>query len=93
MAKLKRVVLDVLKPHQPNIIDFAKAISALGEGYRVTLQVDEMDEKTETVLLSVEGDELDFEAMQSMINELGASLHSIDEVEIVPDETNLNERE
>ena len=46
---------DVLKPHQPNALDFAHAIAALGEGYRVDIQVIEVDEQTETLQVSIEG--------------------------------------
>jgi hypothetical protein len=81
MASIKRVVLDVLKPRHPNIIDFANAIADLGEGYRVVISVDEVDDKTESVMLSVEGGNLDFEAIQQAIKALGGSLHSIDEIE------------
>ena len=83
MAKLKRLVLDVLKPRQPNIIDFAKALSMLGSEYRINLSVEEVDDKTESVTLRIEGDDMDFVALEALINELGASLHSIDEVEVV----------
>ncbi|MFO7594536.1 MAG: DUF211 domain-containing protein [Pseudomonadota bacterium] len=85
MAKLKRLVLDVLKPRQPNIIDFAKALSMLGNEYRINLYVEEVDDKTESVILKIEGDDMDFAALEARVNELGASLHSIDEVEIVGD--------
>lgn len=81
MASIKRVVLDVLKPRHPNIIDFAKTIADLGEGYRVVISVDEVDDKTESVMLSVAGENLDFEAIQQAIQALGGSLHSIDEIE------------
>jgi hypothetical protein len=82
MAKLKRLVLDVLKPRNPNIIEFAKALTALGDDYQVSLRVDEVDDKTESVILTVAGSDLDFEAIKGAINELGGSLHSIDEVEM-----------
>lgn len=81
MAKIKRIVLDVLKPRHPNIIDFAGAIADLGTEWRVVMTVDEVDDKTESVMLSVEGDSLDFEAIQQSIQALGGSLHSIDEIE------------
>ncbi len=81
MATLKRMVLDVLKPRHPNIIDFAAAIAELGRDYRVTVKVEEVDDKTESVMLSVEGESLDFEAIQQSIQALGGSLHSIDEIE------------
>ncbi|HEY9148462.1 MAG TPA: DUF211 domain-containing protein [Gammaproteobacteria bacterium] len=82
MSRLKRVVLDVLKPREPNIIEFAKAIAMLGTGYRVNLRVDEVDDRTESVILEVEAEEIDFDALQAVINNLGASLHSVDEVEV-----------
>ena len=39
MARVKRIVLDVLKPHQPNTLEFARAIAASGESYQVDIQV------------------------------------------------------
>ena len=83
MASVQRLVLDVLKPHQPNALDFAHAIAALGEGYRVDIHVVEVDEQTETLQVSIEGVRLDFERINSVINENGGSLHSIDEVTVV----------
>lgn len=83
MASVQRLVLDVLKPHQPNVLEFARAIAALGEGYRVDIRVVEVDEQTETLLVAIEGDGLDFDRIGSTINENGGSLHSIDEVSVV----------
>lgn len=83
MAKLKRLVLDVLKPREPNIIEFAKALTLLGDDYRVTLRVDEVDDRTESVMLRIESEDLDFDAVREVIEGLGGSLHSIDEVETV----------
>ena len=83
MASVQRLVLDVLKPHQPNALEFAHAIAALGESYRVTIRVVEVDEQTETLQVSVDGEGLDFERINSTIDEAGASLHSIDEVCVV----------
>ena len=69
MASVQRLVLDVLKPHQPNALDFAHAIAALGEGYRVDIHVIEVDEQTETLQVSIEGVRLDFGRINSVINE------------------------
>lgn len=79
-TKYERLVLDVLKPHEPNALEFARAIAA--HGYRVQIGVEEMDEKTESVVLVVEGSNVDFDLVRTTINELGGSLHSIDEVEV-----------
>jgi len=82
MVCVKRIVLDVLKPHQPNALEFSQAIAKAGNDYRVCLTVLEMDENTETLQIEVEGSAIDFEAIQSTISDMGGSLHSIDEVEV-----------
>ena len=82
MEFVKRVVLDVLKPHEPNALDFSKAIAEVGNDYRVTLTVIEVDKNTETLRVEIVGNAIDFEAVQAIISNLGGSLHSIDEVEV-----------
>jgi len=82
MVALKRILLDVLKPHNPNNLELAKAIAAIGADYRVCLAVDEMDEKTETIRIQIEAETVDFEAVQKAITAMGGALHSIDEVEV-----------
>ncbi|MCE9688217.1 MULTISPECIES: DUF211 domain-containing protein [Shewanella] len=82
MVTVKKMVLDILKPHRPNALEFCLGVAAVGADYRVQLTVLEMDEKTESLRLQVEGAALDFEAIHGAINTLGGSLHSIDEVEV-----------
>ena len=82
MVLVKRLVLDVLKPHQPDALEFSQAIAKVGGDYRVCTTVQEVDEKTETLQVIIEGNAIDFDAVQSSISDLGGSLHSIDEVEV-----------
>lgn len=82
MVLVKRIVLDVLKPHQPNALEFSLAIAQVGSGYLVHLKVLEMDEDTETVEIVISGSALNFDDIQAKICDLGGSLHSIDEVEV-----------
>ncbi len=82
MVYVKRIVLDVLKPHQPNALEFSQTIAKVGIDYCVHLVVLEMDENTETIQIEVTGEAIDFEAIQAAIKDLGGSLHSIDEVEV-----------
>ncbi|HIE53922.1 MAG TPA: hypothetical protein EYP90_01860 [Chromatiaceae bacterium] len=82
MAKVQQLVLDVLKPHQPNALEFARAIASLGPDYRVSVRVTEVDEQTETLQVRIEGEALEFERIADTIRENGASLHSIDEVSV-----------
>jgi len=87
MIHVKRIVLDVLKPHQPNALEFSSKIAEVGSDYHVNLTVLEVDENTETVQIVIDGTTLDLAAIESAINSIGGSLHSIDEVEV------KNERE
>ncbi len=82
MVHLTRVVLDVLKPHNPNPLAFTTAIAETAPGCRLKLTVTAMDEKTETVLLIIEGKQIPFETITDTIASLGGSIHSIDEVEV-----------
>ena len=83
MVCVKRIVLDVLKPHQPNALEFSQAIAKVGVDYRVNLIVLEMDENTETIHIEITGNAIDFATIESAISAMGGSLHSIDEVEVL----------
>ena len=81
-TSITRLVLDVLKPHQPNAAEFSQNIALVGVDYHVHLTVLEVDENTETVQIEVIGEALDIELIQESISSMGGSLHSIDEVEV-----------
>ena len=89
MVSVKKIVLDVLKPHQPNALEFARAIASGGDDYHVGLTVLEVDENTETLQLVVEGGAIDFDTVQSTIENMGGSVHSIDQVEVESEPSNL----
>ena len=82
MATTRKIVLDVLKPHKPNGVDFATALAELSPDYRVRLSVVEVDEKTETVIVVLEGINIEIDPVIELIEKMGASIHSIDEVEV-----------
>ena len=80
MVQVKRIVLDVLKPHHPNGLEFSSEIAQNAPGARVELTVAEVDEKTESVIVVVEGENLDYQGLTETIHAMGGSVHSIDEV-------------
>ncbi|MDH5661338.1 MAG: DUF211 domain-containing protein [Gammaproteobacteria bacterium] len=82
MIYVKRIVLDVLKPHQPNGLEFTSAIAEQSPGAVVKLTVLEVDEQTETVAIAIEGDDLRYNEITEAITNMGATVHSIDEVEV-----------
>jgi uncharacterized protein len=77
---LIRIVLDILKPHEPTLPHFAKYLSEINgvEGVNVTLM--EIDKETENIKVTMQGIDLNYEEITQAIEEYGGSVHSIDEV-------------
>lgn len=77
---LSRVVLDVLKPHIPNLVEFSREVSKVDGVERVNAVLVEVDAETDSIKLTVEGKKIRFDRLESKIKELGAAIHSVDEV-------------
>ncbi len=73
-------MLDVLKPHQPPLPDFASFLGEMNGLTRVDLSHVEMDEKTESLKMIIDGTRLDYEALRSHMARQGAVIHSVDQV-------------
>jgi len=80
MSDIRRVVLDVLKPHHPNIVELARRLSVLEGVSGVNCTIEEVDQETESLKITIEGPAIDFDAVEQMISESGAVVHSIDSV-------------
>lgn len=80
MAPVRRIVLDVLKPHDPELLEFAQAVSEVEGVDAIDVSLIELDKKVQNVKLVVEGEDLDYERLESVVEDLGATIHSIDEV-------------
>lgn len=85
MSVIRRLMLDVLKAHIPNVVEFAHALAGSTADAEVSIRVLEMDDKTESLEVIIEGGDLDFDAITATINALGASVHSVDHVVVVSD--------
>ncbi|RZN60543.1 DUF211 domain-containing protein [Methanonatronarchaeum sp. AMET6-2] len=77
---IKRIVLDVLKPHEPSLLELASSISSTSGIEGVNLSLYEVDQQTENVKVTIEGSNIDFDEVKRLIEETGAVIHSIDEV-------------
>jgi uncharacterized protein len=80
LAKLRRIVLDVLKPHSPNLVDMATQLADLEGIDGVDISLVEMDQKVENVKITCEGEAIDFEQVERIVIQNGASIHSVDKV-------------
>ncbi len=88
-SPIRIVVLDVLKPHKPNILELGRTMAGKAGLEDVNISVYAVDEKTESTKLTVAGEDLDFERVKKVIEDNGAVIHSIDKVvigskEIIP---------
>ncbi len=80
IGKIRRLVLDVLKPMEPNIIDMANSLSTLVGVSAVNISIAEIDLKVENAKITIEGDDINYQIVQMLIEDMGGSIHSIDEV-------------
>lgn len=77
---VKHLVLDVLKPHEPQLHEFASRIASLSGVESVNVTLAEIDQSTESVKVSITGTDIDLEEVKKRLEEQGAVVHSIDEV-------------
>ena len=77
---IKRLVLDVLKPHKPSVVELSEALSHLDGVEGVNVIIYEIDQEVENAKVIVAGVSISFEDIKSKLEELGATIHSVDEV-------------
>lgn len=80
MGRIRRLVLDTLKPHEPSIIEMAAQLSELAGISAVNISIYEMDRKVENAKITVEGEDISYLRVLEIIEEMGGAVHSIDEV-------------
>lgn len=80
MGDIRRLVLDVLKPRYPSIVEISEKLSALKGVSGVNCTLKEVDQETETIKITIEGSDLNFEQIRAVLEEEGADIHSVDSV-------------
>jgi len=78
-AKIRRIVLDVLKPHDPSIIEVSQRLASLPGVDGVNINIYEVDRKVENAKITVMGSDLQWEEILVVIEDTGGTVHSIDE--------------
>lgn len=77
---IRRLVLDVLKPHSPSVVELSEALSKLEGVEGVNVIIYEIDQQVENAKIIVAGNSIDFEEIKKKLEEMGAVIHSVDEV-------------
>ena len=80
MGKVRRLVLDVLKPLDPTIIELAQQLSTLSGVEAVNISIYEIDRRVENAKITIEGSDILYASVVETIQQNGGTVHSIDEV-------------
>ena len=80
MAPVRRLVLDLLKPGEIPTVTFAQDVSDLAGVDATAARLVETDREVQNIALVVEGNDVDVDAVVACVEDLGATLHSVDEV-------------
>jgi len=80
LTEIKRIVLDVLKPHNPTIVELSKRLAVVEGVSGVNCTVYEVDQETESIKITIEGPAVNYDQVLETIESVGAAVHSIDAV-------------
>ena len=80
MGNIRRIVLDVLKPHKPDIIEYSERLSEIKRISGVSIFLNEVDQETENIKVIIEGFNLQYDRIRTLIEGMSGSIHSIDAV-------------
>jgi hypothetical protein len=80
MSSIKRLVLDLLKPHDVENVAFARSVADVDGVDGVNVGLLETDKQVQTLKLTIEGDAIDVRAVEETIEDLGGTIHSVDEI-------------
>ncbi|WP_126664306.1 DUF211 domain-containing protein [Haloterrigena salifodinae] len=77
---IRRLVLDVMKPQDPNILELADVVGDCPGVDGVNAVLVETDREVQNCKLTIEGDDIDADALEEAVTDLGGTVHSIDQV-------------
>ncbi|MCY4730680.1 DUF211 domain-containing protein [Natronomonas gomsonensis] len=80
MPAVRRLVIDVLKPHEPSLLEFTTQLADIESVEGVTSSLIELDQEVQNIKLTFEGEDVSFETIEEHIETLGGTVHSIDQV-------------
>ena len=80
MGNLRRLVLDVLKPLEPSIVELVQLLAELEGVDGANISIYEIDRRVENAKITIEGHDLRYDDISRVIDENGGAIHSIDEV-------------
>ncbi|WP_226013399.1 DUF211 domain-containing protein [Halomicrobium salinisoli] len=80
MLPVRRLVLDVLKPHEPPLPEFTTQLSDAESVEGVSASLLEHDKEVQNVEVTLSGEALTYESIEEAVEALGGTVHSVDQV-------------
>lgn len=77
---VRRLVIDVLIPHHPEVIEYAEKLSSLEGTDGLAVHVLEHDQRTKSIEMTIEGEDLSYDSIKKVVEQMGGSIHSVDMV-------------
>jgi len=91
--RIRRITLDVDKGFsEPTIIDIAKGMDSVTGVSAFNISINEIDMETVGMIITVEGEDIDYSSLIKAIESTGAVVHSIDELVVGDHIVNFVER-
>lgn len=81
MSQIRRLVLDILKPHQPTITEISQKIADIEGVEGVNSSLIEVDEEVKNIKITIEGS-FEEQPVRDVIEQEAGSIHSVDEVAV-----------
>jgi len=80
-VNIRRLLLDVDKAVEcPSLLEIAEVIEKVPGVEGANITVNDIDAETIGMEVTVEGEHIDYAALEEAITKVGAALHSVDEV-------------
>ena len=80
MVQIRRLVVDVLKPHEPPTLTFTQQVAEAESVAGINATLIELDKEVQNVKLTIEGESIEYDAVEAVIEDAGGTIHSVDQV-------------
>jgi len=80
--KIKRIILDVLKPRTSSLPLFATFLAELESVEKVEVTLVEINAKTDSLTVVLYGSGIDYNALKEHVGRDDAVIHSVDQVKV-----------
>jgi len=81
-AHIRRLLIDALKPRDAPIIDLSETICSVEGVEQCDIVVSEVDVRTETVKLTIQGPNINFGEVTKVLEDKGVAIRGVDEISV-----------